>query len=189
MLDQMVSLAMCGDVLPMKCELAQMRNQGFGTFVNVIRLCLLPVDIRWSCRESNPTLYQAICLLSGSFVPSRSGSVRSLPAVSFSGLDGVKSGRFSEEPALTAVDPRFADTGDGQTDLPGALPGTARVDHAASAASCSACLGRCTWPKPSTRPCKGNGESSMTSSLEMISVGTATSASASVSCSATRHNS
>jgi hypothetical protein len=29
----------------------------------------------WSCRESNPLVYQAICLLSGSFVPFRSGSV------------------------------------------------------------------------------------------------------------------
>jgi hypothetical protein len=29
----------------------------------------------WSCRESNPSLYQAICLLSCRFAPSRSGSV------------------------------------------------------------------------------------------------------------------
>jgi hypothetical protein len=29
----------------------------------------------WSCRESNPLLYQAICLLSCMFAPSRSGSV------------------------------------------------------------------------------------------------------------------
>ena len=31
--------------------------------------------IRKLIRESNPLVYQAICLLSGSFVPSRSGSV------------------------------------------------------------------------------------------------------------------
>ena len=30
---------------------------------------------RWSCRESNPTLYQGFCLLSCRFVTSRSGSV------------------------------------------------------------------------------------------------------------------
>jgi len=49
-------------------------------------------DVRkrwWSCWESNPPLYQAICLLAaGSFrlVPLQS---RLLPAVSFWGLDGV----------------------------------------------------------------------------------------------------
>jgi len=33
-----------------------------------------PADVqfrRWSCRESNPSFYQAICLLSGSFVALR----------------------------------------------------------------------------------------------------------------------
>ena len=48
----------------------------------------------WSCRESNPLLYQAFCRLpadSFRLVPVQS---RSLPAVSFSGLDGVKSGHL-----------------------------------------------------------------------------------------------
>jgi hypothetical protein len=28
----------------------------------------------WSCRESNPLVYQGFCLLSGSFIPPRSDS-------------------------------------------------------------------------------------------------------------------
>ncbi len=44
----------------------------------------------WSCQESNPLLYQAICLLTWLFVPSRSGSVPLVTWVLFSALDGVK---------------------------------------------------------------------------------------------------
>lgn len=30
---------------------------------------------QWSCRESNPSFYQAICILNSRFVPTQSGSV------------------------------------------------------------------------------------------------------------------
>ncbi|MDT7763723.1 MAG: hypothetical protein QOC63_3143 [Mycobacterium sp.] len=49
----------------------------------------------WSCRESNPMLYQAICFrTAGSFHQGPFQS-RSLSASSLSGLDGVKTGRLT----------------------------------------------------------------------------------------------
>ena len=40
------------------------------------KICPDLLLLLWSCGESNPLLYQAKCLLSCQFVPSRSGSVR-----------------------------------------------------------------------------------------------------------------
>ena len=48
------------------------------------------MDVRWSCRESNPLLYQGFCPLTCRFVTSRSRSVPLVNCGYFSGLDGVK---------------------------------------------------------------------------------------------------
>jgi hypothetical protein len=45
----------------------------------------------WSCRETNPSLYQAKCIPTCRFVTSRSSSVPFVTCGFVSGLDGVKS--------------------------------------------------------------------------------------------------
>jgi hypothetical protein len=49
---------------------------------------------QWSCRESNPMLYQGLCPLISGFVPFRSFSVPLVTCGFVSGLDGVKSGHL-----------------------------------------------------------------------------------------------